>query len=294
MDKNLTKVIKDIQDLKIQGATNIARSAILALAEWSKHPWRHSQLKNYADKLAFARPTEPLTQNCLRWLISQAKQKEGKPLTSQAEKINLFLTQAKDKLIKTGTALIKNRTNILTHCHSSSVVSILVNAKKQGKKFQVFLTETRPRYQGHLTAQELIKQDIKTTLVTDSEAPFIISHEDKIKIDLVIVGADAIDIDGSAVNKVGSYSLSLASFFAKVPFYVAAVLLKFSPAPIVIEERKADEVWQDRPKKLKIINPAFDKIPSKFITAFITELGLIKPQQIKNVIIKNYPWVFHL
>lgn len=293
MDKYLLKVIRDIKELKVQGATNIACTLVSALGTWtSKNKWTYRQLRSYTEKLAFARPTEPLAQSCLKWLLEKAKLKEGQSLVDDAEEINLFLKNAKEKLIKFGIPLIKNGSIILTHCHSSSVSAILIGARKQGKKFKVILTETRPKYQGHITAKELVKAGINATMITDSQATFVLGPEDKIKIDLVIVGADAIDADGSAVNKVGSYGLSLTAAYAKIPFYVATILLKFTPSPIIIEERASEEIWKDHPKRLKISNPAFDRIPNKFITGFITEMGLIRATEIKKIVAKNYPWVF--
>ncbi len=292
MDKNLAFVIKQIKDLKIQGATNIAYASLLALGEWTtKTNWHFAQLKFYADKLAFARPTEPLTQNCLKWFLAQAKNKEGQALLNDANEIILALKNSFQKTIDVGSQLIKDGLTIMTHCHSSSVVAMLVKAKKQGKKFKVFLTETRPRYQGRITATELVKANIETTMVVDSQAPFLISCQSLVKIDLVLIGADAINADGSAINKVGSYSLSLSAAFAKIPFYVTAVLLKFTPLSLPIEERNSDEIWSKPPHNLRISNPAFDKVPASFITAFITEVGLVKPTEIKKTIALHYPWL---
>lgn len=293
MDSYLLKVIKNIQELKIQGATSIAKASVLALGTWTaKNKWSYEQLSSYAEKMAFARPTEPLTQNCVLWLLDKAKLKEGESLLSDANEIIMSLKIAKEKSIEIGISLIKNDSTVLTHCHSSSVTAILIKAKKLGKKFKVFLTETRPKYQGHITAEELIKERVNATMITDSQASFVVSKEDEIKIDLVIVGADAINTDGSAINKVGSYSLSLSAAFSKIPFYVAATLLKFTPLPIIIEERPHEEVWKKHPRGLKIINPAFDRIPNKFITGYITEVGLVKPSEIKKEVFKNYSWVF--
>ena len=131
----------------------------------------------------------------------------------------------------------------------------------------------------------------EATMITDSEAPFIISREDQTAIDLVIVGSDALDADGSAVNKVGSYGISLSAHQARIPFYVTTTLLKFSSEPILIELRSPSEIWKDKPTKLKILNPAFDKIPAAHITYFITEVGLVKPSEIASTVKKNFPWI---
>ncbi len=293
MDRNIAKTVKDIKELKIQGATNISKTAVSALGLWSsKKIWKIKEINVIGEQLAFARPTEPLAQNCISWLLQQARLKEGKSLISDAQKIINELKVSKEKSVDVGIPLIKNGFTLLTHCHSSSVTAIFKGAKVKGLKFKVFLTETRPRYQGHITANELVKAGINTTLITDSEAAYIVSKEDKIEINLIMVGADDINTDGAAINKVGSYGISLSAKKAKIPFYVVATLLKFTPLPIIIEQRSEGEVWEDRPKNLKITNLAFDKIPSENITAFITEAGLIKPKDMEKTVKKIYPWVF--
>ncbi|MCL5970559.1 MAG: translation initiation factor eIF-2B [Patescibacteria group bacterium] len=293
MDKLINKTIKDIKELKIQGATNIAKTAILVLRLWScKKEWKYEELVTVAEKLAFARDTEPLAQNCIYYLLEKAKTKEGQSLFTETEEIISLLKKTKIKAIETGLTLIKNGMTILTHCHSSSVTAILTKAKKEGLNFKVYLTETRPKYQGYLTAKELVKAGINATLITDSAATFLVSKEDKIEVDLIMVGADAINTDGSAINKIGSYGISLSAKRAKLPFYVVASLLKFTPFPLNLEERSPDEIWKDHPKRLKILNLAFDKIPKENITGFITEEGVIKPDKIKDQVKKTYPWIF--
>lgn len=293
MNRSVNQTATDIKDLKIQGATSIAKAAVLALGTWTSHKsWKYKELARVAKKLAFARPTEPLAQNCIYYLLEKAKTKEGQSLFSDAEVIISLLKQTKIKTIETGLTLIKNGMTILTHCHSSSVISILTKAKKKGLNFKVFLTETRPKYQGHITAKELIQAGINATMIADSEAAFLVSKEDNIEIDLIVVGADAINTDGSAINKVGSYGISLSAKKAKIPFYVIASLLKFTPFSMIIEERSPDEIWKDHPKRLKILNLAFDKIPQKNITGFITEKGIIEPKDIKDQVKKTYPWIF--
>ncbi len=293
MNKIIKQTIKDIKDLKIQGATSVARESIKALGVYSStNKWTLKELKIASAKLAFARPTEPLTRNCVNWLLGKAKSKEGRSLLNDSEEIITSLKRSKEEIIKNGLNLVKENSIILTHCHSSTVTGILVQAHKFGKKFKVYLTETRPRYQGHITAKELVDNGIDAAMMTDSQAVFVVSNEDKIKIDFVVVGADAINKDGSALNKVGSYGLSLSAKVAKVPFYVTATILKFSPTEIPIEIRSSKEVWEGKPEKLNILNLAFDKIPALNITSYITEFGLIKPDIVIKTAEKEYPWIF--
>ncbi len=290
---NINKIINDIKSLKVQGATNVAKVTLQFLGQWSKDTdWTKAQLSTVTNNILSARPTEPLAQNCVKWLLDYAKTREGKSLEDKTQEIINNITASKQKIITRGVSLVKDNMTLLTHCHSKTVSGILIEAKKHGINFKVYLTETRPRYQGHITAQELTNENIDATLITDSEASYVISREDNIKIDLILVGADAMDKTGSAYNKVGSYGISLSAKNANLPFYVAASLLKFSPTPVIIPERDFKEVWDQAPSNLKILNLAFDKIPGKNIDSFITEIGLVKPNDLVDTVKIHYPWIF--
>ncbi|MCL5069393.1 MAG: hypothetical protein M1308_00610, partial [Actinobacteria bacterium] len=109
---------------------------------------------------------------------------------------------------------------------------------------------------------------------------------------LVILGADAINANGDAVNKVGSFGASLSAKANNIPLYVVSSLLKFTLG-LHIEKRSEDEIWRDKPENLKILNLAFDKIPAEYITYFITEKGLLKPSEISEAVRKYYPWIIN-
>ena len=287
------KKIKEIKSLKIQGATAVARASLQALGEFGKDQ-NFPNLQKAARKLGAARPTEPLARNCLAYVLWQVKR--GKSLPTAVDLMLARLADIETEIVNHGVKLIKPDMKILTHCHSSTVVRILKIARQQKINFSVYLTETRPKFQGRITAKKLTQIGIEAIMITDSAAAYTLSHLDKIEIDLVLVGADAIAIDGSCLNKIGSYALALASQEAKIPFYIASSLLKFDAAgktasEIKIEERSPGEVWQNRPKNLRIINPAFDPVPVGKITAYVTEFGLMKPGAIKKQIAKNYYWI---
>ncbi|MBI4999173.1 translation initiation factor eIF-2B [Candidatus Gottesmanbacteria bacterium] len=255
---NLAQTVADIRSLKIQGATEVARAGLKALLEIPD-----DKINQAIDELISARPTEPLLQNCLTlvWLKGNSV---IKPTLARLDDI-------KEEIIKNGLPLIKDESNILTHCHSSTVVELLKRARQKGINFKVYLTETRPAFQGRITGKELVAAGISSTMITDSEAAFLVSQEDNRKIDLVLFGADAITSDGGAINKVGSYGIALSAQQAKIPLYIAATLLKFSPRPIVIEERAGKEIWKKKPRDLIILNPSFDLIPPELITSYICE-----------------------
>lgn len=190
-----------------------------------------------------------------------------------------------------GSALIKNNTNVLTHCNAGGLatsgfgtaLSVFFAAKKRGKKFHVFVDETRPVLQGaRLTAWELKKAGIGYTLICDNMAGYLMKQG---KIDLVITGADRIAKNGDTANKIGTYSLAVLANYHKVDFYVAAPFSTFDPKikngkGIPVEEREADEVRKIRevrlsPKDAPVYNPAFDVTPAGLIKGFITENGII-------------------
>ena len=166
--------------------------------------------------------------------------------------------------------LIKNCMIIYTHCHSTNVVKALIYAKKKGKRFEVYNTETRPLFQGRTTAKELSKNKIKVTTFVDSALLQAIKNSD-----VVLLGADAI-LKSGIINKIGSAAISELAFNHKKPLYVVADSWKFSPKNVKIEERDFREVWKNAPKKIKIRNPAFEKIDKKYIGGIISEKGILR------------------
>lgn len=290
----IEKTVKEIKDLKIQGATNITLAALEALKkDWQRKRYSKPEiLKEKIKRLKTSRPTEPLLFNCLDYIFFQVKKLNGlNHLTQIIDNFLKRLEEIQEKISLNGLTLIKEGDKILTHCHATTVVKILKKAKEKGVNFSCYLTETRPAFQGRMTAKELILLGIKATLIVDAEAPFLISREDSRELDLVILGADAINLDGSAINKVGSYGISLAAKEAKIPLFVAATLLKVTPKPLLIEERDEEKIWPRKPKRLKIISPVFDLVPKENISKFITEFGIVKPEKISKLVSKKYPFI---
>lgn len=325
MDKYCKSIIKDIKSIKIQGATNIAKASISALSIVSakfihKTPSVFiKEIEKIANKFAWARPDEPLNQNLIKFIIAKIKADQTPNIKDKIIKFQDFCCQAlsliseNEQLITAeGVKLIrkislrkqKNKkdqraVNIFTICRSSSVANILIKAHKIKIPIKIYNSETRPRYQGRILSKILIKCGIDVTMMTDSAAPFIISKNDpeQIDIDLVIIGADVLSADGSILNKIGSYSTALAAKNAHIPFYVVSSLLKLkrdvkSYRHIKIEKRDPTELWQKSPKGMKVLNYAFDTVPHNYITGFITEVGIIKPTDVKMKAKKEYKEIF--
>jgi len=294
-----------IRKLEIQGARNVAIAAIEAtetLAGQTKAKSKKEflqQLLGAKETLFASRETEPLMRNAVRLIISQVEKSGEKSVNRLAKIVSLAsqhfledLENSNERIAEIGTKRIRNNSVILTHCHSSTVTHLLERAKREGKIFEVICTETRPVFQGKITAKEMLDLDVKTTFIIDSAARFFMNQ-----VDLVIVGADAITSEGNVINKIGTSTVALVAHEARTPFYVVSELLKFDPATMYgdyekIEERNPNEVWKDAPRNLNIRNPAFDVTRRDFIHGIICEEGIISPHSIAEVMQRKYPWVF--
>lgn len=200
---------------------------------------------------------------------------------------------------RNGSRLIKDGFTILTHCNAGALATcdygtalgVIRAAAEEGKKVSVFADETRPYLQGaRLTAWELMQDGIPVTLICDNMA----GHFMKLgKIDCVIVGADRIASNGDTANKIGTYSLSVLAAENRIPFYIAAPTSTIdttikSGEEIPIEERKAEELTfikgiRIAPEGVQVANPAFDVTPARYITAIITEKGVLYPPFNKSI-----------
>tara|TARA_Y100000034_G_scaffold136953_1_gene217557 strand:+ start:14670 stop:15470 length:801 start_codon:yes stop_codon:yes gene_type:complete len=247
------KISKDIKSIKIQGARNIAKAGLKA---YKLIPTQDSK-----NKLLKLRPTEPLLANILK-----------KTDKLSIEQFNQKLNENQDKINKQVFKLIKDDSVIFTHCHSSTVINALTYAKKKGKKFEVYNTETRPLYQGRKTAKELKNAGIKVTMFVDSAVDIALTHSQKTRdVDLILLGADAI-LKKGVLNKIGSSMIAQLAKLNKIPIYVLTDSWKYSSKNIKIEQRDFEEVW-DTETKIKIKNPAFGLIEKKYIKGIISEFG---------------------
>jgi ribose 1,5-bisphosphate isomerase len=294
-----------IKKLQVQGARNVAIAAVKAIqtqADQTKTKNKIqflNELKEAQTILNASRQTEPLMRNAIQWIITQAKAAETEKVEELSQNVmasaNNFLKDledSKEHIAEIGAKRIHNGSIVFTHCHSSTVIRLLAKAKADDKNFKVICTETRPAFQGRITAKELVEMDIETTFIVDSAARTFIGN-----VDLVIVGADAITSEGNVINKIGTSSIAILAHEAKKPFYVVSELLKFDPETLQgecekIEQRNPAEVWSEAPEKLRVLNPAFDVTPNKYIHGLICEEGVIAPQSIVEVMRRRHSWLF--
>ncbi|MCW4035077.1 MAG: S-methyl-5-thioribose-1-phosphate isomerase, partial [Candidatus Bathyarchaeota archaeon] len=267
-----------IKRLQIQGARNVAIAAIKSVDAGTKESKAKNKAAflselNEAKTVLFAsRSTEPLMRNAVRYIISAVESSEETGVSELADLVSTVtqqflerLEQSQQTIASIGSKRISNHSRVLTHCHSSTVANILKRAKLDGKTFDVVCTESRPVFQGRITAKEMLDSQIRTTMIVDSAVRHFMNQ-----VDFVVVGADAITSEGNVVNKIGTSMVALAAKEARTPFYVATELLKFDPVTVLgsfekIEERSTTEVWDTPPDGLIIRNPAFDVTRREFI-----------------------------
>jgi ribose 1,5-bisphosphate isomerase len=290
--------------MRIRGAGRIARAAASAL----KMAARESQAKTPAEFsaemektskiLLETRPTAVSLPNAVRYILLGLKQAHGadlwtmkKVVISRADEFIRNSIEAVKKIGEIGANRISDGDVILTHCNSQCALSIIKTAFRQGKRIEVFTTESRPVWQGRLSAKELLKEGIPTTLIIDSAVRHFIRDVDK-----VIVGADSIAANGAVVNKIGTSSIALAAHEARVLFFVAAETYKFHPETLVgrlveIEERDPNELINlKKYPGLKVRNPAFDVTPPEYVDLIVTERGIIPPYAAYAIIQEIFEW----
>ena len=315
--KNHVETANAIKTMIVRGAPAIGATGAFGIAQAALefNGDNIENFKNHVEKAAnILKSTRP-TANDLFYAIDFVKERVLK---------NFNINNAKNDAVKYaneyadwnaelcrqigehGNKLIKSNQNILTHCNAGALACVdfgtalspIRIAHHNKKNVYVYVDETRPRNQGaSLTAWELAQEKINHAIIADNAAGFFMK---KGKIDMVIVGADRIAMNGDVANKIGTYEKAVLAKENNVPFYVAAPLSTFDVSSktgdeIPIEERSEDELLYisgiDENKKIKKIriapmessakNPAFDVTPSRYITGIITEKAVLKPTREK-------------
>lgn len=266
---SFAKICRQIKEVKIQGARNVAKAALLAYSV--------NHTKKAKKILLGLRPTEPMLVNVLNMV-------DKKPKTE----ILRHFDDAQNAINKYALKIISNGMKIFTHCHSTNVANALIYARKHGKKFEVFSTETRPLFQGHQTARELSKAGIKVTMVIEASAGDVLEKGGAIKkVDMMIIGSDAILANGSVINKIGSNMFAEIAYDNKIPVYVIADSWKFSKRNVEIEEREHEEIWSET-DHIRIRNPAFEVVRAEYIAGIVSELGILKPKAFVKAVRKKH------
>ena len=289
--KTLDDVVFAIKEMVVRGAPAIGCAAAYGLAMVSER-----ELDLAIEKLSKTRPTAYDLFFALNYVKEQVEM--GKDPLDAAEDYTNRIVERCRKIGEYGERLIPDNARILTHCNAGALATVdygtalspMRVAKEKGKGMFVYVDETRPRMQGLLTAWELKQEGIDHVLIPDNAAGYYMSRGE---IDLVIVGADRIAKNGDFANKIGTYEKAVLAKENEIPFYVAAPLSTFDRNieggdEIVIEERSEKEVREIRgakvvPDWVEVRNPSFDITPFRYVTAFITEYGIFKPDEIDKL-----------
>ena len=302
---NYEEVAEAIRSMIVRGAPAIGVAAAMGVALGAKQSQAKSlpdferEFDTVCNVLAGTRPTAVN----LFWAIRRMREKFAVLRTLPLEKIKAELIAEAQRMMvediaaneamgKHGAVLLPSSGGVLTHCNAGALATagygtalgVIRAAVEEGKQLQVFADETRPFLQGsRLTAWELMKDGIPTTLIADNMAGTMMRLG---KIDAVIVGADRIAANGDVANKIGTYTVAVLAKEHGIPFYVAAPVstVDLSTADgsrIPIEQRAATEMThlagkQIAPDAVRVENPAFDVTPSRYVTAIITERGVAR------------------
>lgn len=299
--EDLLDTAEKIRSMEIRGAALIGRAAASALKDFALSIEAASleefngEVGRAAEILLYTRPTAVSLSNAIRMVMRYRGNDLEAVRSSLAKNADSFVERslkAVERIGEIGSRRVRDGDTILTHCNSSVALSIIKTAFDYGKDIRVIATESRPRYQGHLTIKALDGWGIETELIVDSAVRTVINE-----VDHVIVGADVITANGSLVNKIGTAAIALAASEARTSFVVAAETYKFSPETIMgelvpIEMRAAEEVYPRiaELQHVRVRNPAFDVTPHRYIDVICTEIGAIPPEMSYLVIKEMLGW----
>jgi methylthioribose-1-phosphate isomerase len=299
------EVAAAIREMVVRGAPAIGVAAALGLAlgartSRSEGAELQAEWSDMCSVLASSRPTAvnlfwaiERMRRCFHAFLPAGGETLRNGLLEEALSIQAEDVAACRRMGDLGAELLPDEARVLTHCNAGALATagygtalgVVRSAARLGKVKAVFADETRPFLQGsRLTAWELMQDGIATTLITDGMAGHLMARGE---VNVVVVGADRIAANGDVANKIGTYSVAVLAREHEIPFYVVAPVSTFdlqtpTGASIPIEERSPDEVThlagrRVAPEGVLVRNPAFDITPHRFVTAIVSERGVVWP-----------------
>jgi len=287
------EVAASIKDMTVRGAPAIGVAAAYGMLLATKDG---SNLDDAAKMLKATRPTAHDLFFAVDSMVESIR--AGKDPEEAARSYADAIVDKCRKIGEYGEPLIKDGANVMTHCNAGALATVdygtalapMRLAWKKGKKMFVYVSETRPRLQGmKLTAFELLNEGIPHAIIPDGAS----GHFMRKGVDVIIVGADRIASNGDFANKIGTYEKAVLAKELGIPFYTAAPISTFDFSiedgnQIPIEDRSEDEVTMIdghfmAPEGCRALNPSFDVTPNKYVTGIITEIGVIKPNEVGKV-----------
>lgn len=301
----LDETANKIKSMEIRGAGRIARAAVEVLKDYAQliRPTSstefHALMNSAAQKLLATRPTAVSLPNAIHFVLSGLPKDASIDVLREqlVERADTFINDSKDAIERIGEIGSKNISDgdiILTHCNSEAALACIITAFNDGKHIEVFATEVRPGNQGLITIKTLNDAGIPTNYIVDSAARHFINN-----VDIVIVGADAVTVNGAVINKIGTAQIALAAHEARTSFMVAAETYKFAPRTLLgeqisIEERDSSEVLTESLSRslqhVRVRNPVFDVTPPSYIDLIVTEKGAFPPSLAYIIIKEHLGW----
>jgi ribose 1,5-bisphosphate isomerase len=294
LHEEVRTVATEIESMETRGAATIAAAAAGALgtqaveSNASDASSFRAEMRAAARHLVETRPTAVSLPNALRYVLRDLTETElpalRREVIERADEFCTRLDRAQVDLGEIGANRLRDGDTIMTHCHSTDAMGCVAAAVDQGKSLTAVVKETRPRNQGHITAERLRELDIPVTLIVDNAARRYLDD-----VDHVLVGADAIAADGSVVNKIGTSGLAVNARERGTPIMVAAQTIKLHPDTLTghaveIEMRDESELISEEDRasigEITVENPAFDVTPPRHIDAIVTERGQFPPESI--------------
>jgi methylthioribose-1-phosphate isomerase len=290
---SVEEVADSIRNMTVRGAPAIGVTAAYGMALASL---THRDLKASAKVLRSTRPTAHDLFFAVDFMAERLE--KGEDPVPAAERYASSIVDKCRMIGEHGAGLIKDGDRIMTHCNAGALATVdygtalapMRVAHRAGKRIFVYVSETRPRLQGmKLTAYELLNEGIPHAIIVDGAS----GHFMRSGVDLVIVGADRVTLNGDFANKIGTFEKAVLAKELGVPFYVAAPISTFdfaaeSGKDIVIEDRGEEEVTvmdglRIAPVGCRAMNPSFDMTPHRYVKGFITEIGVLSPEDIIKV-----------
>jgi ribose 1,5-bisphosphate isomerase len=277
MDTEVEETVRKIENVEIQGSTGVAEAGVRLLKQLTDEGADEERVGEVAERLKNARPTEPFLFNCVR----VARE------TGEYDRV-LSQIDRQDAIDENGTPLLEDVEIVYTHCHSSSVTSVLRKVADE-EDFRARVTETRPLYQGRETARELAESGVPVRFYVDSGARIALREAD-----VMMIGADAVLDNGKVINKIGSEMFAEVAGGYDVPVYVVTNSWKYDPMSSFgyeteIEKRAAEEVWENPPGGVDVVNYAFERIAPEKIDGIVSELGVHEPEEFVEAVSQKYP-----
>ncbi len=308
---DFNEIFDAIKLLKVRGApaigvfTAISLAVLMNKSKTNTYEELFVELKDYCEKLILCRPTAVnlkwATEEMIKSVENSTAENFKETLTTQALKMIEDDIAICRKIGEYGAEILKECNSILTHCNAGRLATVKYGtalapvyvARENNHNINVFADETRPLLQGaRLTAFELCDAGVDTTVICDNMASYVMKNG---LVDAVLVGCDRVALNGDTANKIGTSSVAILAKHYNIPFYVCMPFSTFDKNiktgdDIVIEMRDGGEIgemWYEKPmipQNVKTLNPAFDVTDNSLITAFITEKGVITPDEIKKYI----------